>query len=259
MEYIEGYVTFIDILGFSNYVSNEVNIEKTQDLFTFIEKFRYFYNSSPKLKTEISFFSDSIIITTSNFESAVVAVYIAESYLQKNIGLLFRGGLTYGKYYHENNVTFGPAVIAAYKLEQKAVYSRIIIDKELSNPIDEELLIFQDIDGAICCNPYATMINENISYGRNNVVYQDKDITKKIIYSFKENRNRLLHQIKIHKGSPVVDKYLWRIRPYNYTCDLIANMSCGEVLLEDPFFAVSADLKENTKILKITEKDICLL
>ena len=45
MEYKEGYVAFIDILGFSTYVSNEENANGTYDLFEFVRKFCYLFNN----------------------------------------------------------------------------------------------------------------------------------------------------------------------------------------------------------------------
>ncbi len=66
MEYTNGYVAFIDILGFSNLVSNEQNADKVKDLFEFVEKFQYLFNSTSKLNTNVAFFSDSIILSTNN-------------------------------------------------------------------------------------------------------------------------------------------------------------------------------------------------
>ncbi|MDE6259789.1 MAG: hypothetical protein K2M42_02835 [Oscillospiraceae bacterium] len=255
MQYTQNFVAFVDILGFSSYVSKEENAAKTQDLFTFVEKFRFFYNTSPKLDTKVSFFSDSIVITSSNIESIIIAIYIAESYLQKNLGLLFRGGICHGKYYHDNNVTFGPAVVSAYRLEKQAIYSRIIIEKEICSQLQQELFLFRDIDGYVCCNPYAMILDENVAYGPDGPVYPNGNITGLIIASFKRHRDELIQQIQQYKGTPVVDKYLWRIRPFNYTCNLIANMACGEILFERIGYAVSEELKTGLKALAITGSD----
>lgn len=70
-------------------------------------------------------------MTADELEKLVAPIYIAESYLKDKLGLLFRGGIYYGKYYHDNGVTFGPAVVAAYKLEGKANYSRILLDEKI--------------------------------------------------------------------------------------------------------------------------------
>ena len=68
-------------------------------------------------------------LTADELERLVEPIYIAESYLKDKLGLLFRGGICYGKYYHKDSVTFGPAVVSAYKLEGKANYSRILLDE----------------------------------------------------------------------------------------------------------------------------------
>ena len=65
MKYKDGYVAFIDILGFSAYVSDENNANGTNDLFDFVRKFSYLFNTSPDLKIDVSFFSDSIVLTDS--------------------------------------------------------------------------------------------------------------------------------------------------------------------------------------------------
>lgn len=253
MQYSQNYVAFIDILGFSNYVSNEENAEKTQDLFAFVEKFRHLYNTSPQLRTKVSFFSDSIVITSDEIESIILAIHLAESYLKKNLGLLFRGGICYGKYYHKNDITFGPAVISAYRLEQKAIYSRIIIDTAISDQIDLKLYTFRDMDGYICCNPYCTILNDALD-GLDDVVNSGEDVTQAILSFFTKSKIELLNQIQKYKGTTVVDKYLWRVRPYNYTCSLVGSLSHGEVIF--PNYTITNAFKEKLSACKITEEDI---
>ena len=148
--YKEGYVAFVDILGFSNYVLQEENAGKINDLMIFVNKFQYLYNKSPELKVKISFFSDSIVLSTednSHLGMVLLAIWIAESYLYEHTSLLFRGAISEGKYYNENNISFGPAVIKSYKLENEANYSRIIIDKNIMKKFETiPLDIFKDID-----------------------------------------------------------------------------------------------------------------
>ena len=50
------YVAFLDILGFSKYVSDEDNVDKVDNLFKFAKRFCLLYNTSPKLKVYASFF-----------------------------------------------------------------------------------------------------------------------------------------------------------------------------------------------------------
>ena len=127
MHYKEGYIAFIDILGFSKFVSDENNGEIVYHFFDFVKNYCYLFNDSNDLKDKwgISFFSDSIIITStdSDIQTLFLPIYIAESFVRDKMGLLFRGGLCYGKYYHKDNIMYGPGVIAAYNLEKQANYS----------------------------------------------------------------------------------------------------------------------------------------
>ena len=51
-----------------------------------------------------------------------------------NKGIYVRGGVVFGDIIHNKNISWGPALIEAYKLEENdAIYPRIIIDK---NAID---------------------------------------------------------------------------------------------------------------------------
>ena len=223
MEYSNGYVAFIDILGFSNYVYEEQNAENVAGLFSFVEKFCYLFNSSPDLGVNVSFFSDSIILSTDEFHKLFVPISIAESYLKSELKLLFRGGITKGKYYHSNGVTFGPAVVSAYHLENQAIYSRILIDEKiLEGDTNDGVGIFRDIDGRWCLNISALTILEGTSYDSDGKHYPDGDPGENILKNFRESRKTILDAIKEHLGTPVVEKYIWRIRSYNYTCELYA-------------------------------------
>ena len=106
MQYTEGYLAFLDILGFSKFVENEKNGQATADLFEFVNKFGYLFNTSPNLHVQISFFSDTIIITTNELDRLVLPIYIAELYLKDKLGLLFRGAIVYGKYYHKKGASY---------------------------------------------------------------------------------------------------------------------------------------------------------
>lgn len=241
MKYKKGYVCFIDVLGFSSYVKNELNIEETYGLFDFMKKFCYLFNDSKKLETEVSFYSDSIIITSSDIMSLIPAIWIAESYLKKELGLLFRGAICYDNYFHEKGITFGPGVIKSYELEKKAIYSRIIVDKDIA--INEgDIFYYKDIDGITCLNPYAIILDEILSFG-DGVHYPEGDINSLLLERFEFNKNEILKNINKYKGTPVIEKYIWRIRPFNYTCNMVANMSFDEYIYEPIKF-------KNNEILK---------
>lgn len=254
MEYKKGYVCFIDILGFSSFVKNPENIKKTYNLFEFIKNLCFLFNDSQNLDIDITFYSDSIIVTTSNIVRLIPVIYIAESYLQNNLGLLFRGGVCYGNYYHEKGMTFGPGVIRAYELEKQAIYSRIIVDKELSIDLEDKCF-YLDFDGLLCLNPYGTILEEILSFG--DKVYCPKgDLNAILLEQFNNHKSAILNNIKKYKGSTVVEKYLWRIRPFNHICNKIANISFDDYIYEDIKFKNNQTLKEGILKMVIRREDL---
>ena len=223
MEYSDGYVAFIDILGFSNYVGEEQNMQKVSQLFSFVEKFCYLHNTSPQLGVNVSFFSDSIVLSADEFYKLVVPISIAESYLKSELHLLFRGGITKGKYYHSRGVTFGPAVVAAYRLENQAVYSRILLDdKIMENDNNDYIAIFRDTDGKWCLNIYALTAFSGTSYGPDGEHYPEGDPGEIVLDNFRKSRHAILEAINAHLGTPAAEKYIWRIRPFNFACEKYA-------------------------------------
>lgn len=255
MEYSEGYLAFIDILGFSKYVSNNANCEKIYDFFDFIKKFCYLFNSSPELEVQASFFSDTIVITAKKLDKLLIPIYIAESYLKNNLELLFRGSIVYGKYYHKDETTFGPAVVSGYALENKAVYSRILLDENICVPYEASIFHFTDIDGYRCLNPFGMVFTEILSSAPERIVYPES-IDDELENVFSTKRTELLKQIKQHRGTPVVDKYLWRVRPYNYTCNYVLSIPPNEVIYKDIGYSINDKLKEKISKLIISENDV---
>ena len=253
MQYVEGYLAFLDILGFSKFVENEDNGESTADLFKFIRNFSRFFNTSSKLNVNVSFFSDTIIITSNDLDDLIIPIYMIETHLKKSLGLLFRGGMVYGKYYHKDDVTFGPAVVSGYVLEKKAVYSRILIDDTIK--IEEgNIFFFDDIDGYKCFNPYGMFFTEIMSISPNGISYPN-DINKELIEKFSTKRIELLNQINKHKGTAVIDKYLWRIRAFNHICKYVADIPLNQAIYEDIKYTISENFKNQILELSISEND----
>ena len=253
MKYTEGYLAFLDVLGFSKFVENEENGQATSDLFDFVNKFCYLFNTTPNLHVQVSFFSDTIIITTDELHRLVLPIYIAESYLKDKLGLLFRGAIVYGKYYHKKGTTFGPAVVSGYQLEKKALYSRILIEDTIK--VDEDdIFYFDDIDGYKCFNPYGMFFTEIIKSAPHGTEYPD-EINKELIDNFTKRRNELLDQISKYKGTAVIDKYLWRVRAFNHICKFVANIPLEEVIYKDINYLMNEDLKNQMLKLSISENE----
>lgn len=135
--YEERIVAFVDILGFSELVSNSSSdseeYEKIKHALDTINRVKKeSYGTSAKVTT----FSDSIVISYPiNEKDPLFYILIDLVHLQLELlqqGVLVRGGIAKGKIRHIQEMVFGPAMVAAYELESKyAVYPRIIVEKEL--------------------------------------------------------------------------------------------------------------------------------
>jgi hypothetical protein len=79
------------------------------------------------------------------------------------IGLLIRGGLSFGELYHQKGVVFGEAFVDAYTLEQRiAHYPRIIVSDRIiakltHMPAENIDALLQDADGMWHLNYFARM------------------------------------------------------------------------------------------------------
>ena len=219
MEYSFGYVAFIDILGFSNLVLDENNIEIVDKLLHFVKKFKWFYNNSPELNVQVSFFSDSLVLTTEmtnhiDLGKIIYALHIAEMALFNQTGLLFRGGITKGKFLHSNSTVFGPAVIRAYQLESKAKYCRVMIDpvlieeKEASKTLDQAVELIKDFDGCYYISNMVLHVRDKYS---DQITYTAKEVYQ----SLTSYRNELIKTVNENIDTDIVEKYLWRCVDYN--------------------------------------------
>ena len=226
-----------------------------KNLFQFIDKFCFLYNTSSELSQNVAFFSDSIVIASDDLVKLSISIQIAESYLKSTLGLVFRGGITYGKYYYEKNVLFGPAVVSSYQLEKRANYSRILIDQSVEIPKDSSLLFFRDMDGWIVLNPFGMVLQSGCSYGGPQGVQYPENPTKQLSESFEDNRRWIIGRIKQYKNTPIVEKYIWRIRPYNYTCKELLKCSDGELLYPEISYAMNGELRRIISRAIISEQD----
>lgn len=60
-------------------------------------------------------------------------------YLLAFEGIVCRGAIAYGKFYHDDKYLFGPALVDAYETESKAaMYPRVIVDKSVINIYKEK-------------------------------------------------------------------------------------------------------------------------
>ena len=81
------------------------------------------------------------------------------------IGVLIRGGFTFGQLYHENGVVFGEAMVEAHDLEDtQAVTPRVLVSNRILerlalDPAADRSFLLQDADGRWHLNYFARMID----------------------------------------------------------------------------------------------------
>ena len=210
VEYKDGYVAFIDILGFSKFVEKKENYSNSKNLFDFVDNVCHFFNSN-KLDVKLAFFSDTIIITSDscNLIQIALTIRILESYLWNSLKLVFRGSIVKGLNYNKNGIAFGPAIIKAHELEKKANTARIIVDNDILN----EKLIIKDSDGERILNlEYLTIFEKKCS---SPILFKD------IIESFHDRRNIINEMLSEYKGTAVEYKYAPKKQMFNYTIKYI--------------------------------------
>ncbi|MHA1974392.1 MAG: hypothetical protein ACTSW1_15445 [Candidatus Hodarchaeales archaeon] len=152
-KYENRVIAFIDILGFSaildktqtrkengESVDNTESIKKLSSAFERIADLMG-VNEEPEDSAPsrtVTQFSDSIVISFKQDESAIEFRYLLEELLFLHIDLLrqhilIRGGISYGPVIHTNKILFGPAMVHAYRVESLAAVSpRIILPKSLA-------------------------------------------------------------------------------------------------------------------------------
>lgn len=144
--YRTGYVAFLDILGFKG-ICRDKSCEEIKALFDEILLLKYDYIKCfanlivPQNivdKVEIKIISDSVIVTVPIGEDGIVFMLWFCAMLQNkmlNCGVILRGGISFGTYYVYDNTVFGPALVEAYEIEEKAVFPRIVLSKEIEHQL----------------------------------------------------------------------------------------------------------------------------
>lgn len=129
-------VAFIDILGFSQMVKLDATSDQSNFLTIFkdaIGEVRQTFGENDSL--DVKMFSDSIVVgapmTPDNLKRVLEAcIDLQRRFLRRNV--LVRGGISLGKHYSDEQVTFSAALVAAYEIESKlARFPRIVVDKNL--------------------------------------------------------------------------------------------------------------------------------
>jgi hypothetical protein len=137
--FVNHFVAFVDILGFSEMVRHDAEspdggrlfVEKLFDIHAAIRATVIEESSD----IELTQFSDSVVLSMplerERFSGFLKTVAGFQLLLLKE-GLLCRGGVAYGKHFSRNAFMFSDAMINAYRLESAhARYPRIVVSSDL--------------------------------------------------------------------------------------------------------------------------------
>ncbi len=160
-------VAFIDVLGAKHMIKQDIN-GSLNVIHEVYEKSLELYKKvlAQRMQLDITIFSDNIVVAKRIYDKKKIAsffraVQIMAAVIQGNFlfrGILTRGGIAYGKFFMDDIMIWGDALVKAYSLEESvAIYPRIVIDPELigqlhifpDGPEKSPYWLKQDFDGIL--------------------------------------------------------------------------------------------------------------
>jgi len=224
-EFENVYCAFIDILGYKNkshdFFQNEYNlfgryeraIQRVQSIKKISEIFMDFS------KMEVSFFSDSIIITSPQIEGSIGNILQYVRALSANLsleGLFIRGGISEGRHLKaitKTGSTFlaSEALQKAYQLESElAINPRVLIEPsivEKANHVEKQLIIKENSDFIV---DFASIII--IKNGEN-----EGDVFNEMI--------DIQNYMKVGETDSIKSKYEWILDYYYWIISISKNFN----------------------------------
>ncbi len=218
-------IAYIDLLGVKNIIQSEdsqISLAKVHYMYEMASN--YCFDNSFKESLTFRAFSDNFIISVplSDNEidnvkklallSSFVSFFQIFCILQARI--LLRGCITAGKYFVNENIVWGEALVRGYLVENTlAVFPRVILDNSNTtiNLLSKRTDIFnydsfyvEDVDGLIILNCFS---KDNIKVFLNNEIFVD-DKQKKLVDILQEELKRTENDEKAHT------KWKWTINKY---------------------------------------------
>lgn len=274
------YLAYFDVLGYKAFFDEEGSDheEFLKDILGTLEYVKSQVNNFPSFSSRIGLrvYSDNFLLyikeesqdkVHDDFNallSLVSVVALIQIKILAQYRILFRGGITKGEFYVDDNIIFGNGLIRAVEIEsQKAIYPRVVIDIDnfcltnydsLWKPLikkDDDNLYYVDYFNV---NQYqvAGLNNENLTEFINM-------LRKQIVFLVNKycRYGNLSIENKIIQKSKLIEKYLWILKKFNSFC----NDGEGTILLNNyyenkPFkqYAIDYSLLLNKRLLKMEIK-----
>lgn len=164
------YVAFVDILGFAGLVErSKTSPTQVQQLYTALSSLSARVLKEQGEGAQATNFSDTVVMSTTITAEGLKQLFSAVSgftldLLEKN--MLLRGAIVRGDLMHTRDITFGPALVDAYRLETTtSFHPRVIIDSPVlddiqnyssgDTPVDFSKFVVSDSYDVPYLNPFS--------------------------------------------------------------------------------------------------------
>ena len=199
----EYYILYLDVLGYKAMLE-----EDSHKLFNKINTgFMYLNRESEIRNMKCKIFSDNIILgidakETDALEKLLKYTAKVQELFLRRYGILFRGSIVKGMMYFGSVYIYGKGIIDAYNLEQKVLFPRVIIDKNLHNEAyvlssTHTVITYRDdekfINFMIFYHPNVNhkksrkqnlikLLNNTVEFYNKNVSSSDKKLVAKVLW-----------------------------------------------------------------------------
>lgn len=225
MKYDRRAVAFVDILGFSDIVSTTQDHSRARHVISILnDSFRQFEwrkMRGPKSAYDVRLFSDSACITSPPTLIGVHRLLYRVASIQLSLiarGILTRGGIAFGKHYSSCRLLFSEGLVAAYRVEQRAVFPRVVLSLDVAEFLVEHWvrdanytmanLLLMDSDEELFVAYLSILELEDVPYDRAAVM-------KRVATTIRQ------HYSAFAKNARVIKKIRWLQRYYNFTAELM--------------------------------------
>ena len=127
------YFAYLDVLGYKNYLTDDLKNSEMKFKDKLLNAFHVFDDINNTVY-QYKAVSDSIFLKCNNRESLIDFLHLLKKIHVAFIkeGLFLRGGLSYGKHFETDRVTYSHVLTKAHELAEKiAEYPRIVSDKNI--------------------------------------------------------------------------------------------------------------------------------
>jgi len=222
-KYRESLVSFIDLLGFRQFVETAgTDAQRVLDVLSIVRQTGpdSAPSSHPSDASSI-IFSDSLIRCRplDAFDDVLDAIFVELDIISKIVrdfiwrGLFPRGGVTIGPVFMDSSqgIVFGPGYLRAYDLESKwAVYPRIIVDDSIKSKIDGAVANTDHTADDIEQLRNSLTLDDTRTFYLDYLRTLDHDDATDDVRFLRHHQMLIAERLETHKSNPSVwRKYAW--------------------------------------------------